>query len=86
MPRLTLEREESETLREILESDLSDPRMEVADTDSYDFREMLERKEVSLKDLLTRSSTGDRAHPDARAAHGPMPRRAASCLARRRAP
>jgi hypothetical protein len=54
MPSLTLEREESEMLREILESYLSDLRMEVADTDSYDFREMLKRKEVFLKDLLTR--------------------------------
>lgn len=44
--------EEERMLVEILESTLSDLRMEIADTDSKDFREMLkDRKAVIVKVL-----------------------------------
>ena len=49
---LTLTEEQREMLREILQSYLSDLRMEVADTDSYDYRQPLKRKEEFLKELL----------------------------------
>ena len=51
---LELTQEEKEMLIDILENDLSDLRMEIADTDSLDFREMLKKqKEVLMKVLET---------------------------------
>jgi hypothetical protein len=50
--QLNLTAEETEMLKEILTSFLSDLRMEIADTDSLDFREGLKKKEVFLKRLL----------------------------------
>jgi len=44
--------EEIEMLNEILTSYLSDLRMEIADTDSKDFRDELKKKEVLLKRLI----------------------------------
>ena len=44
--------DEVEMLRAILESYLSDLRMEISHTDSMDFREGLKRREVFLKKLL----------------------------------
>jgi hypothetical protein len=44
--------EEVEMLNEILTSYLSDLRMEIADTDSMDFREELKKREVLLKRLI----------------------------------
>ena len=52
MPRLELTAEESEMLQAILESYLSDLRMEIAGTDSMDFREKLKKKEVLLKRII----------------------------------
>lgn len=55
MVTLDLDPDERRILTEVLESYLSDLRMEIADTDLMDFREMLkERKAVLLKvlDLL----------------------------------
>lgn len=50
MVTLDLDPDERRILREVLESYLSDLRMEIADTDLMDFREMLkERKAVILK-------------------------------------
>ena len=50
MVTLDLDPDERQILKEVLESYLSDLRMEIADTDRMDFREMLkERKEVILK-------------------------------------
>jgi hypothetical protein len=50
MIQLELAPREVEILVEVLDSYLSDLRMEIADTDSMDFREMLkERKEVIHK-------------------------------------
>jgi len=52
MPELTLTDIEAWTLKETLESYLSDLRMEVADTDLMDFRENLKEKEIVLKNIL----------------------------------
>lgn len=43
--------EEVEILRSVLEEYISELRMEVANTDSMDFREALKRKEEILKRL-----------------------------------
>ena len=51
---LSLSDEERDALQQILSSYLSDLRMEVADTDSFDFREKLKSRERFIKDLLTR--------------------------------
>lgn len=52
MARIDLSDNEAETLKDILESYLSDLRAEIADTDSMDFREPLKEKEVFLNRLL----------------------------------
>ncbi len=50
MIELDLDEEEASILKMVLESYLSDLRMEIADTDSYDFRQMLkQRKAVLIK-------------------------------------
>jgi hypothetical protein len=54
MTGLQLNPAETEMLREVLESFLSDLRFEVADTEKLAFREGLKKKEVFLKDLLGR--------------------------------
>ncbi len=54
MIQLDLTKDEKDILAEILENDLSDLRMEITDTDSLDFREMLKKqKEVLMKVLET---------------------------------
>jgi hypothetical protein len=50
--QITLTQEEVGALREVLSSYLSDLRMEIADTDSRQFREGLKRQEALLKKLL----------------------------------
>jgi hypothetical protein len=50
--QITLTQEEAATLRGVLNSYLSDLRMEIADTDSMQFREDLKREEGTLKKLL----------------------------------
>ena len=52
MIQLNLTDTEAVTLREVLESYLSDLRMEIADTDQMDFRENLKQKEVVLKKII----------------------------------
>ncbi|MGA1867967.1 MAG: hypothetical protein ACMUJM_05395 [bacterium] len=52
MVEISLTRQEAGELQEILESDLSDLRMEIADTDKMDFRENLKRREEFLKRLI----------------------------------
>ena len=52
MPTLNLSSEQAETLAQVLEDYISDLRMEVANTDSQEFRDDLKKKEVFLKDLL----------------------------------
>lgn len=43
MIQLDLTKEEKDILTEIMENGLSDLRMEITDTDSLDFREMLKK-------------------------------------------
>ena len=52
MAQITLTQEEAATLREVLNSYVSDLRMEIADTDSMQFRENLKREEAVLQKLL----------------------------------
>ena len=54
MVRLELTPEAAEILHAALESYLSDLRMEIADTDSKDFREDLKRKKVVLRGIAER--------------------------------
>jgi len=49
-----LAEEEAEVLRSVLEEYISELRMEVANTDSMDFRVDLKRKEEILKALVGR--------------------------------
>ena len=58
MVRIELTDEEAVTLREVLTSYLGDLRMEVANTDSMDFRESLKQTEVLLKALIDRLRPG----------------------------
>ncbi len=52
MHHLQLDEETRNTLAETIESAIGDLRMEIADTDSYDFRQMLKVREATLKRLL----------------------------------
>jgi hypothetical protein len=52
MIHLELTQEEKEMLIDILENNLSDLRMEIADTDKMDFREMLKKQKAVLKKVL----------------------------------
>ena len=54
MLSLQLSETEAMSLREILVSYLSDLRMEIADTDSMNFREGLKKREVFIKKLIQR--------------------------------
>ena len=49
---LTLDRDHSEVLREILESALKELRLESARADSHDYREKLHKREKIVEDLL----------------------------------
>jgi hypothetical protein len=51
---IQLAEEEAEVLRSVLEEYISELRMEVANTDSMDFRVDLKRKEEILKALVGR--------------------------------
>lgn len=63
MIQLDFTREEGEILLEILETELSDLRMEIANTDSLDFREMLKQRKEVVKKVITalRGEAGRRA-------------------------
>ena len=54
MTHFELTHEEAGVLREDLESYLSDLRMEIGGTENMNFREMLKKKEVLLRDILQR--------------------------------
>ena len=56
MVDLKLTNEEAKELKDVLTNYVSDLRMEIADTDQYDFREGLKNKETFLKDLISRLS------------------------------
>ena len=58
MVQLELTDTEALDLKKILIYYLSELRMEIADTDSMEFRENLKRKEVFLKDLIGHLPTG----------------------------
>ena len=51
MVQLKITEEERELLMEILENDISDLRMEIADTDRREYREMLKNREVLMKKI-----------------------------------
>ncbi len=58
MIRLDLSRDDAEILREVLDSYLSDLRMEMADTDRKDFRDVLkQRKHVVEKAIGALTAT-----------------------------
>ncbi|MGH2354663.1 MAG: hypothetical protein ACRDI2_25720 [Chloroflexota bacterium] len=51
---LTLQPEEAALLERVLTNYLSDLRMEVSSTDSYDWRQTLKRDEALIKGLIAR--------------------------------
>ena len=62
MAQLTLNNEETLKLKKILESYLSDLRMEVADTDRKEYRDELKEEESFLKDMIGRLSEQQGSH------------------------
>jgi hypothetical protein len=54
MPTIELTAAEANLLKEILETDLSDLRMEIAGTDLKSFRDKLKEKEVVITQLIER--------------------------------
>jgi hypothetical protein len=58
MPDLKLTDEEAKTLRDVLTEYLSDLRMEIADTESFDLRQELKRTEALIKRLLSQLEAG----------------------------
>jgi hypothetical protein len=54
MIRFDLDDEEALELLTVLEEYLGDLRMEVADTDSMDYREMLKGREVIIKNMIAK--------------------------------
>ncbi|MFO0794791.1 MAG: hypothetical protein U0586_12120 [Candidatus Brocadiaceae bacterium] len=52
MINLDLTKDEKDILIGILENDLSDLRMEIADTDNMDFRETLKKQKAVLQKTL----------------------------------
>ena len=63
MLSLTINAEERELLEDILRGAISDLRMEIADTDSYDFRMQLHRREDLLKQLVARLAADPQSQP-----------------------
>jgi len=51
MIQLMITEEERELLMDILENDISDLRMEIADTDRRGYREMLKNREALMKNI-----------------------------------
>ena len=54
MPDLKLTNEEAAELKEVLTSYVSDLRMEIADTDKYEFREQLKQRKKLLVNLIAK--------------------------------
>jgi hypothetical protein len=52
MPTVELSREQAEVLAQVLDSYLSDLRMEIADTDLQDFRDKLKQRKAVLNKIL----------------------------------
>lgn len=61
MPNLELTAEEALLLKEILQSDLGDLRMEIADTDLQSFRDKLSSNEELIKRIIERLEKMDPA-------------------------
>jgi hypothetical protein len=59
MAQITLDAEEVQYLATALRSYISDLRMEVAGTDSYDFREALKKQEAVLNHVLEQLDVPD---------------------------
>jgi hypothetical protein len=62
--QLTLDRDQTEIVREILDSALTELRLESARTDTHDYREKLHRRERAVEavlDQLDGPDTEDRA-------------------------
>ena len=53
MVHFELDPTEAEVLRMVLESYLSDLRMEIANTDSLDYREMLKARKMVLRKVVS---------------------------------
>jgi len=51
MVQLKITEDERELLIELLENDISDLRMEIADTDRREYREMLKNREAMMKNI-----------------------------------
>jgi hypothetical protein len=58
MVSLEFDPKESSMMNEILQSYLSDLRLEIADTEKMSFREDLKKKEVFIKDVMERIEKG----------------------------
>jgi hypothetical protein len=58
MVHLDLTDEEQQILADLLEEAIGDLRMEIADTDRVDYREMLKHRERVLKKLLAVTTYG----------------------------
>ena len=52
MPTLELAREDARVLAEVLKDYLSDLRMEISHTDSYEFREGLKARKMALRRVV----------------------------------
>ncbi len=61
MVRLELDDKEARILAEILTYHLSELRMEIADTDSMNFREALKEKEALIQRILKELSNAEEA-------------------------
>ncbi len=59
MPHIDLSPEEALSLSEILESYLSDLRMEIAATENRDWRGIMKEREAFIKDMLSRLAVTD---------------------------
>lgn len=57
MYTITLNDEERNLLAEVLQETISELRMEIADTDSHDYRAQLHKREDMLKAMVKRIST-----------------------------
>lgn len=56
---MSLDREQTEVLREILQNALHELRLESARADSHDFRESLHRRERIVEGMLAQLGVGD---------------------------
>jgi len=58
MTHIDLTEAEAATLQDVLDSYLSDLRMEIADTDRMDFREGLKKRKKVIEDVMGRIAAG----------------------------